>query len=118
MMDGMRKGFPDEDSWMDNLLKEDPEYQLSDDFADKLIKKIDLAESVKQSLFEFLMILGVILLILGTFFGIYYFFKKDDFMVFSSVLNNSYVPEIAVIALFILFADKVLLRVLSQLKRL
>lgn len=117
-MDEKRNNFSGEDSWMDNLLKEDPGYQLSDDFVDKLITKIDAVESVKQSIYEFLMILGVILLILGTFFGIYYFFKKDDFVVLSSVLNNSYTPVIAVIALFILFADKVLLRVLSQLKRL
>jgi len=117
-MDKMKNDFSDEDIWMDNLLKEDPEYQLSDDFTDKLIAKIDAVESIKQSVYEFLMILGVILLILSTFFGTYYFFKKEDFIIFSSILNSGYTPSIIIIVLFILFADKVLLRVLSQLKRL
>ena len=113
----MKKSFSDEDAWMDDLLKEDPEYMLSDDFADKLITKIDTVESVKQSVYEFLMIVGVIVVILGTFLVTYYFFKNDDFITLSAILNNSYTLSIAVIALFILFADKVLLRVLSQLKR-
>ncbi len=117
-MDEMEKRFSDEDAWMDNLLKDDPEYTLSDDFADKLITKIEAVESVKQSVYEFLMILGVIVVILGTFLVTYYFFKNDDFITLSSFLNNSYTLSIAVIALFILFADKVLLGVLNQLKRL
>jgi len=114
----MKKSFSEENAWMDNLLKEDPEYMLSDDFADKLITKIDAVESVKQSVYEFLMIVGVVVVILGTFLATYYFLKNDDFITLSSFLNNSYTLSIAVIALFILFADKVLLSVLSQLKRL
>lgn len=114
----MKKSFSEENAWMDNLLKEDPEYMLSDDFADKLITKIDAVESVKQSVYEFLMIVGVIVVILSTFLVTYYFFKNDDFITLSSILNNGYTLSIAVIALFILFADKVLLSVLSQLKRL
>jgi hydrogenase-4 membrane subunit HyfE len=117
-MEEMKKSFSEENAWMDNLLKEDPEYMLSDDFADKLITKIDAVESVKQSVYEFLMIVGVIVVILSTFLVTYYFFKNDDFITLSSILNNGYTLSIAVIALFILFADKVLLSVLSQLKRL
>lgn len=117
-MDEMKRSFSDEDAWMDNLLKENPEYKLSDDFADKLITKIDAVESVRQSVYEFLIIVGVFVVILGTFLVTYYFFKNDDFIALSSILDNSYTLSIAVIALFILFADKVLLSVLSQLKRL
>ncbi len=117
MMDAMKKNIYEEDKWLDDLLKENPGYQLPDDFADKLIMKIDAVESVKESIKEFLIIIGAILVILGTFFGVYYFYQRDTFIFLFSLLTNEYTPTIAIIVLFILFADKVLLRLLSQLKQ-
>ena len=104
------------DRLLDRLLKEEPDYFLSDDFADNLVKKIKIRQSVKQNTIEFLTILGVVIVILLSFSGTYYFLNKDNFMVLKSFVFNGYTPVAALIILFVFFMDKVLLRLLNQLK--
>lgn len=112
-----KQGYNSEnDQLLDKLLKEEPGYFLSDDFADKLVKKIEIRQSVKQNVIEFLTILGVVMAIIITFGGICYFLNKEDFLTLTSFLSNGYTPAVVVIALFILFMDKIMLRLLNQLR--
>ena len=112
-----KQGYHSEnDQLLDKLLKEEPEYFLSEDFADKLVKKIEIHQSVKQNAIEFLTILGVVMAIAITFGGIYYFLNKEDFLALTSFLSNGYTPAVVVIAMFILFMDKFMLRLLNQLR--
>ena len=115
-MDSKQRYDSDNDLLLDKLLKEEPGYFLPDDFADKLAKKIEIRLSVRQNVIEFLTILGVILAIFITFGGIYYFLNKEDFLNLTSFLNNGYTGVAAVIVLFIFFMDKVMLRLLNQLR--
>lgn len=111
-----KQGYNSEnDQLLDKLLKGDPGYFLSDDFTDNLVKKIEIHQSVKQNVIEYLTILGVVIAIIITFGGIYYFMNKESFLEVTSLLANPYTPAIAVIVLFIFFMDKVMLRFLNQI---
>lgn len=104
------------DRLLDKLLKEEPGYFLSDDFADNLVKKIKIRQSVKQNTIEFLTILSAVIGILLSFGGTYYFLNKENFMVLKSLVLNGYTPVAALIVLFVFFMDKVMLKLLNQLK--
>ena len=106
----------DNEHQLDKFLKEDPGYFLSEDFADHLAKKIEVKQSVKQNTIEYLTILGVVVAIIITFGGTYYFLNKENFLLLKPILVNNYTPTITLIVLFILFMDKILLRLLNQLK--
>jgi hypothetical protein len=104
------------DRLLDKLLKDEPDYFLSDDFADNLVKKIRIRQSVKQNMMEYLTILGAVVGILVAFGGTYYFLNRETFMVIKSFVFNGYTPIAVVIVLFVFFMDKVMLRLLNQLK--
>jgi glucan phosphoethanolaminetransferase (alkaline phosphatase superfamily) len=104
------------DQLLDKLLKEEPDYFLPDDFADHLVKKIRIRQSVKQNTMEFLTILGAVAGILISFGATYYFLNKEIFITIKSFVFNGYTPVAVVIILFVYFMDKVLLKLLNQLK--
>ena len=104
------------DRLLDRLLTEEPDYVLSDDFADNLIKKINIRQALRQDLMEFLTILSAILGIIVAFGGTYYFLNKENFMALKPFILNGYTPVVALFILFVFFMDKVLLRLLNQLK--
>ena len=101
---------------LDKLLKEEPGYFLSEDFADNLVKKINIRQSVKQNTMEFLTILGTVLGLLVSFAGAYYFLNRETFMEIKSFVINGYTPVAVVIILFVYFMDKVMLKLLNELK--
>ena len=115
-MDRKQGYISENDQLLDKLLKEDPGYFLSDDFTDSLVKKIEIHQSVKQNVIEYLTILGVVIAMLISCGGIYYYMNKESFLEIVSLLSNSYTPIITMFVLFIFFMDKVLLRLLYQLK--
>jgi hypothetical protein len=104
------------DRLLDKLLKEEPDYFLSDDFADNLVKKITIRQSVKQNMMEFLTILGTVSGLLVSFAAAYYFLNKETFMEIKSFVFNGYTPVAVVIILFVYFMDKVMLKLLNELK--
>lgn len=104
------------DQLLDKLLKEEPGYFLPDDFADQLIKKISIQQSFKQYITEFLTILGVVIGIIVAFGGTCYFIDEENFIVLKSLLFNNYTLVVAMFVLFIFFMDRVLLKMLNQLK--
>jgi hypothetical protein len=104
------------DRLLDKLLKEEPGYFLSEDFADNLVKKINIRQSVKQNIMEFLTILGAVVGILSSFGATYYILNKETFMIIKSFVFNGYTPIVILIVLFVYFMDKVMLRLLNQLK--
>jgi len=104
------------DRLLDKLLKEEPGYFLSDDFADNLVKRITIRQSVKQNTMEFLTILGAVAGILVSCAAAYYFLNRETFMEIKSFVFNSYTPVAILLILFVFFMDKVLLKLLNQLK--
>ena len=115
-MDNIPKYDLENDRLLDKLLKEEPDYFLSEDFADNLVKKINIRESVKQNTMEYLTILGAVLGLLVSFAGAYYFLNRETFMEIKSFVFNGYTPIAILIILFVYFMDKVLLKLLNQLK--
>lgn len=104
------------DRLLDKLLKEEPDYFLSDDFADNVVRKINIRQSVKQNAMEFLTILGAVVGILVSCAAAYYFLNRETFMEIKSFVFNGYTPVAVLIILFVYFMDKVLLKLLYQLK--
>jgi hypothetical protein len=104
------------DRLLDKLLKEDPGYLLPENFADHLIKMIRLQQSFKQYITEFLTILGAVIGIVVAFGGTCYFINEENFIEIKSMLFNNYTLVIALFVIFIFFMDRVLLKMLNQLK--
>jgi len=104
------------DRLLDKLLMEDPGYLLPEDFADHLVKKIRIQLSFKQYITEFLTILGAVIGIIVAFGGTCYFINEENFIEIKSILFNNYTLVIAMFVLFIFFMDRVLLKMLNQLK--
>ncbi len=96
-------------------LKAEPKYVLSFNFANKVILKVQKKQALKNYLKEFLLYFGVILGIVVIPFAIFYLFNSDiitDWV--ALVLSNiTLIAGILFILVFILFADKVLLRYFS-----
>ena len=104
------------DQLLDKLLKEEPGYFLPDDFADHLVKKIRIQQSFKQYITEFLTIMGTVIGIIVAFGGTCYYINAENFLALKSLLFNNYTLIIAMFVLFIFFMDRVLLKMLNQLK--
>jgi len=115
-MDSKTEFNSESNGLLEKLLKEDPGYNLSDDFADKLMHKIEIQQSVKQNTIEFFTVLGTVIGILITFCCTYYYLNKENFIQLKSLVFNGYTPIIVVFVLFIYFMDKVMLRLFNLLK--
>jgi hypothetical protein len=115
-MDSKQEFDLENDRLLDKLLKGEPGYLLPDDFADELVKKIRMQQSVKQNSVEFLTIVGAVIGLLLVFGGTYYFLNKDSFGMIKSFLLNGYTPIVALIVMFVYFMDKVMLKLLDESK--
>jgi hypothetical protein len=100
------------DKLVDEVLKMDLPFSLSDNFAELIAKKVERRFVWEQYLKEFLIYLGVIAGI-GLAWGITTFiWKSADWKVWLDFLiaNAGLILGINFLAIFILFADRVLLR--------
>ncbi len=106
------KNFFDTDELMEEVLKTDPGFTLSDNFADKVAKKVEIRFAWQQYFREFLIYLGVLVGIAGVVTGMsFLWFGLETDMAISFLQTN--IPLIIgtlFIVVFILFADRVLLR--------
>jgi hypothetical protein len=102
----------DTEKLLDEALKTEPEFMLSDNFANLLVEKIERKFAWEQYLREFLIYLGTILGLLAVPVAIQFILfdaKLQEWLLL--VTNNiSLVVGVMFLLVFVLFADRVLLR--------
>jgi hypothetical protein len=100
------------DELLDEALKTDPEFKLSDNFADLLAEKMGRRFAWEQYIREFLIYLGAIIGLLAVPFTIQLVFFGANWQEWLRLIANniSLVSGILFLVIFILFADRVLLR--------
>lgn len=102
----------DTEKLLDEVLKTEPEFKLSDNFANLLVEKIDRKFAWQQYLREFMIYLGVIVGLLAVPVAIQFIFFSPNWHEWIRTLTNniSLIGGILFLLVFILFADRVLLR--------
>jgi hypothetical protein len=107
-----KENFFDTDELLNEVLKAEPGFTLSDNFADQIAKKVDTSFTWQQYIREFLLYLAVLLGIAGVVTGMsFLWFGLELEVAISFLLSNiPLISGILVLGVFILFADRVLLR--------
>ena len=102
----------DTEKLVDEALKTEPEFMLSDNFANLLVEKIERKFAWQQYLREFLIYLGAIAALLAVPVAIQFIFFSPNWQEWIRMLVNniSLVGGVLFLLVFILFADRVLLR--------
>ncbi|HAH23709.1 MAG TPA: hypothetical protein DCL77_08125 [Prolixibacteraceae bacterium] len=102
------------DNILDESLVREPVFHLPADFAQKVTLNIVRHEQWKSDLMEYASLTAFLMALLLVVGGLYYYLDKEFVMqVFSFITGNVMQVVFAVFTLnFILFADKVLLRLL------
>ena len=107
-----KENFFNTDELMQEVLKTDPGYDLSDDFADKIAQKVKARFAWEHYFKEFLIYLGVLLGIAGVVTGMSFlwFGLKTDIAISYLQSNIPIIIGTVFLVVFVLFADRVLLR--------
>ena len=102
----------DLDNILDEVLKAEPKFVLPDDFADTLVKKIERKFAWEQYLIEFLIYFGAIVGLIVVSGAIQFVFFGAQWQVWLQFIagNIFILSGITLLLVFILFADRVLLR--------
>jgi len=102
------------DHIIEKSFRSEPDFHVSTDFTRKLIFLVTSREQWKTDLREYLFLTTVLILLLAVASGTYYLIDKDIVIrIFSFITQNTLsVAFIVFILNFILFADRVLLRLL------
>lgn len=102
----------DTEKLLDEVLKTEPEFTLSDNFANMLVEKIERKFAWQQYLREFLIYLGAITGLLAVPVAIQFIFFDANLHEWFRILtsNISLVGGVLFLLVFILFTDRVLLR--------
>jgi len=100
------------DELLDEALKTDPQFVLSDNFADVLAEKMGRRFVWEQYIKEFLIYLAAIVGLVGVTAGIQFVWFDASWREWLQLLTNniSMVGGIVFLVMFVLFADRVLLR--------
>lgn len=100
------------ENWLDEALKTSPELSLSSDFADKVAEKVSRRFAWEQYIKEFLVYLGTIVGVLAVSVAMAFIWLGADWQEWQNFLtgNLAWIAGLNVLGLFILFADRVLLR--------
>ena len=102
----------DASNFVDEVLKSEPDFTLSDNFADTVAEKVNRRFAWNQYLKEFFLYLGLFLAILFGVAAFSLFWFKADWKLWLDFVqtNIPLVAGVGIILLFVLFTDKVLLR--------
>jgi hypothetical protein len=100
------------DALLEDVLKTEPAYVLPDNFAEKLVQKVDRHFAWEQYLKEFLIYLAVIAGIVALSVASAFWLFNADWKEWLSFVtqNAAWLVAIKILAVFILFADRVVLR--------
>jgi len=102
------------DHIVDKALRKEPSFRLSDDFALKITGAVIRREQWKTDFREYLLLSAVVIGLGLVVSGIFYFIDKEAILRFVNFLSNNTLLVIGGIFTlnFVLFADRVLLRLL------
>jgi len=102
------------DSILEKSFKTEPEYRLPDGFAQKVTFRIARKTQWLADLYEYIYLSALVLFLIGIAGGTYYLVNKEVLLqIFKFISGNAWqVAMVAFILNFILFADRVLLRLL------
>jgi len=97
---------------LDEALKTSPAFSLSDDFADKVAAKVSRQFAWEQYIKEFLVYLGTIVGVLAVSVAMAFIWLGADWLEWQNFLTSNlvWIAGFNILGLFILFADRVLLR--------
>lgn len=97
---------------LDEALKSSPEFSLPDNFADKVAAKVSRRFAWEQYIKEFLVYLGTIVGVFAVSVAMAFIWLGADWQVWQNFLLNNLtlITGFNVLGLFVLFADRVLLR--------
>ena len=109
----------DLDKYINGALKQEPDFFLSPDFADKMTEKISRRYSFQESLREYSIYVSVFLGLAAFVCAFLLYINKENLSQISGFITGHFteIVSLVFIANFILFADKVLLRILFILKQ-
>lgn len=108
------------DQIIEKSFRTEPDFHLPDNFTDKLLLAVGQREQWRSNVAEYLNILGIITALILIVLGFYYYINAKLVLEIFSFVSANIVQVILVgfILNFILFADRVLLRLLfSRWKR-
>jgi hypothetical protein len=107
------------DKYITEALTEEPGFFLPADFADKMTEKIRRRHSLRESLKEYSVYAALFLGLAIFVCGFLLFINKDNLSQLQAFVTGNLTEIILLvfIANFILFADKVLLRILFTFKQ-
>ena len=102
----------DTEKLLDEVLKTEPEFTLSDNFANMLVEKIERKFAWQQYLREFFIYLGTITGLLAVPVAIQFIFFDANWQKWLLLMANNFslIGGILFLLVFVLFADRVLLR--------
>ena len=102
------------DSMIEKSFRSEPDFQLPVDFAQRVTFTVVRRALWKNDLNEYLSLTALILILISAVAGLYYYIDKEFMMKFYYVITGNVVHVISGVFLlnFILFADRVLLRLL------
>lgn len=107
-----KEKYIDTDNLLDEVLKTDPQFDLSDNFADLLAEKMSRKFAWRQYFNEFLIYLAAIFGFVAVSVAIQFVFFGAELQPWLQFIaqNVSLVLGINILVVFVLFADRVLLR--------
>ncbi len=102
------------DHIIEKSFRAEPDFHLSADFAKKLISSVSRHEQWKTDLREYLYLTTILGLLLAVACGTYYYIDKSIILRFFNFITENTLPIVFMVLIlnFILFADRVLLRLL------
>ena len=102
------------DKIVERSFRNEPVFFLPDDFAQKVTTTAIRRQQWKADLFEYLYLTGIVVFLLAIVSGTYYWVNKDLLLQIFSMVRENMLQVVFIVFLlnFILFADRVLLRLL------
>lgn len=102
------------DHQIEKSFRTEPGFRLPDDFTNKLVAQIVRRGQWKNDLLEYLYLSGILMLLLAIVSGTYYLVNKEFLLKVVAYISENIISVILIALLinFIIFADRVLLRLL------
>ena len=99
---------------IEKSFRTEPDFRLPADFAQKVTSSVVRREQWKNDLSEYISLTALVLALLTVVVGLYYLIDKDLVAKFLTFVSGNIVQVVFAVFLlnFILFADRVLLRLL------